>query len=158
MTTTHYDAIVVGARCAGAATAMLLARQGARVLLVDSAPPGTDTMSTHALMRGAVMLLERWGLAEPLRAAGTPQVSRTSFIYGAAALDLDIRPEEGVETLMAPRRYCLTRCSPARPPRPGPSCVTRPPASACCGTMPAGSVAQGLRPVTAAPKRSAPRW
>jgi menaquinone-9 beta-reductase len=107
MTTTHYDAIVVGARCAGAATAMLLARQGARVLLVDSARPGTDTMSTHALMRGAVMLLERWGLAEPLRAAGTPQVSRTSFIYGTAALDLDIRPEEGVETLMAPRRYLL---------------------------------------------------
>ena len=69
MTTTQYDAIVVGARCAGAATAMLLARQGARVLLVDSARPGTDTMSTHALMRGAVMLLERWGLAAPLRAA-----------------------------------------------------------------------------------------
>ena len=49
-----YDAVVVGARCAGAATAMLLARAGLEVLLVDKSPPGTDTLSTHALMRGGV--------------------------------------------------------------------------------------------------------
>ncbi|MCA0996948.1 FAD-dependent oxidoreductase [Alloyangia pacifica] len=107
MTPSTYDVIVVGARCAGAATAMLMARQGARVLLIDSASRGSDTMSTHALMRGAVMLLQRWGLSEELRAAGTPQVRRTSFLYGGAAFDIDIKPEHGVEALMAPRRYLL---------------------------------------------------
>ena len=50
------------ARCAGAATAMLLAREGARVLLLDRSRYGTDTLSTHAFMRGAVLHLHRWGL------------------------------------------------------------------------------------------------
>ena len=45
----HFDAIVVGARVAGASTAMLLARRGLRVLLVDRRRPGTDTLSTGRL-------------------------------------------------------------------------------------------------------------
>jgi 2-polyprenyl-6-methoxyphenol hydroxylase-like FAD-dependent oxidoreductase len=73
-----YDAVVVGARVAGAATALLLARAGARVLLVERDAPGTDTLSTHALMRGAVMQLARWGLVPALEAAGTPPVRSTS--------------------------------------------------------------------------------
>ena len=56
-----YDVIVVGARAAGASTAMLLARAGLRVLLVDRAAYGSDTLSTHALMRGGVLQLFRWG-------------------------------------------------------------------------------------------------
>jgi glycine/D-amino acid oxidase-like deaminating enzyme len=48
----HYDAVVVGARCAGAATALRLAERGLSVLVVDRGAPGTDTLSTHALMRG----------------------------------------------------------------------------------------------------------
>ena len=50
----RYDALIVGARAAGAATALLLARAGARVLVVERDAPGTDTLSTHALMRGGV--------------------------------------------------------------------------------------------------------
>ncbi len=46
----RYDVLIVGARAAGAATAMLLARQGRRVLLVDRAQYGSDTLSTHALI------------------------------------------------------------------------------------------------------------
>ncbi len=42
-----YDAIVVGARCAGSPAGMLLARKGYRVLLVDKATFPSDTMSTH---------------------------------------------------------------------------------------------------------------
>ena len=49
--TQHYDVIIAGARCTGAATALLLARQGARVLMLDKSRYGTDTLSTHALMR-----------------------------------------------------------------------------------------------------------
>jgi choline dehydrogenase-like flavoprotein len=63
----HYDAVIVGARCAGAATAMLLARAGLKVLAIDRRPYGSDTLSTHALMRPAVLQLFRWGLLKPLR-------------------------------------------------------------------------------------------
>ena len=69
---TTYDAIVVGARCAGSATAMLLARQGLKVLVLDRARYGSDTVSTHALMRGGVLQLQRWGLLDRVAAAGTP--------------------------------------------------------------------------------------
>ena len=55
----EYDALVVGARVAGAATAMLLARAGLQVLVVDRAPAGVDALSTHALMRAGVLQLHR---------------------------------------------------------------------------------------------------
>ena len=47
--TRRWDAIIVGARCAGAVTAMLLARQGYDVLLVDRASFPSDTVSTHVI-------------------------------------------------------------------------------------------------------------
>ena len=46
---TAYDAIIVGARCAGSPTAMLLARKGYRVLVVDRATFPSDTVSTHVV-------------------------------------------------------------------------------------------------------------
>ena len=49
-----YDVIVVGARCGGSPTAMLLARKGYRVLLVDKATFPSDTMSTHVMHPPAV--------------------------------------------------------------------------------------------------------
>jgi len=105
--TRRYDAIVVGARCAGAATALLLARQGANVLVVDHDQPGTDTMSTHALMRGAVFQLRKWGLLDQIIRAGTPAIRRTSFLYEDQAVDVDIKPDHGVDALYAPRRRLL---------------------------------------------------
>src|SRR4051794_32947561 len=78
----HYDVLVVGARCAGAATAMLLARAGVRVLLVDRADYGSDTLSTHALMRGGVLQLHRWGVLPQVVSVHTPAIRRTSFHYG----------------------------------------------------------------------------
>lgn len=103
----HHDAIVVGARCAGAATALLLARLGARVLVIDHDRPGTDTMSTHALMRTAVFQLHRWGLLPALVAAGTPAIRRTGFVYPDGTVEIDIRPGGGIDALYAPRRYLL---------------------------------------------------
>ena len=73
------DVIVVGARCAGAATAMLLARAGRHVLLIDRGEYGTDILSTHALMRGGVLQLARWNLLDRIIAAGTPPVTVTTF-------------------------------------------------------------------------------
>ncbi|MGC9369669.1 MAG: NAD(P)/FAD-dependent oxidoreductase [Paracoccaceae bacterium] len=105
----EYDALIIGARCAGAATALLLARQGARVLVVDHDRPGTDTMSTHALMRGGVFQLRKWGLLDAIVAAGTPAVRSTQFIYEDVAVELEIKPEGGIDALYSPRRYLLDR-------------------------------------------------
>jgi flavin-dependent dehydrogenase len=103
----HYDAIVVGGRCAGAATAMLLARGGMRVLVIEAARPETDTLSTHALMRGGVLQLHRWKLLDAIVAAGTPAIVSTEFAYGDEIETVDIRPGGGISALRAPRRTVL---------------------------------------------------
>src|SRR5712691_8517698 len=59
-----YDVIVVGARCAGSPTAMLLARKGYRVLLVDKATFPSDTMNGHALHARGGACLKRWGILD----------------------------------------------------------------------------------------------
>ncbi|MGD9704881.1 MAG: NAD(P)/FAD-dependent oxidoreductase [Acidimicrobiia bacterium] len=102
-----YDVIVVGARAAGAATAMLLARRGVRTLLLDQSSPGSDTLSTHALMRGGVLQLSRWGLLDEIVAAGTPPVKRTTFSHGEERIVISIKPSHGVDALYAPRRTVL---------------------------------------------------
>jgi 2-polyprenyl-6-methoxyphenol hydroxylase-like FAD-dependent oxidoreductase len=103
----EYDAVVVGARAAGAATAMLLGRAGRRVLLVDRSTYGSDTLSTHALLRGGTMQLRRWGLLDAVRDAGTPPITRTRFHYGDEIVDLVMRDQHGVDALYAPRRTVL---------------------------------------------------
>lgn len=105
----RYDAVIIGARCAGAATALLLARSGAKVLVVDRQSYGSDTLSTHALMRGGVLQLTRWGLIPAIKAAGTPPIRTTTFHYGSEAIGIAIKPEHGVECLYAPRRTLLDR-------------------------------------------------
>jgi 2-polyprenyl-6-methoxyphenol hydroxylase-like FAD-dependent oxidoreductase len=82
-----YDAIVVGARCAGSPTAMLLARRGYRVLLVDRARFPSDTVSTHIIWPHGAEVLDRWGLLERLAATGCPPVARRmTFDVGPFAL------------------------------------------------------------------------
>ena len=77
-----YDAIVVGARCAGSPTAMLLARRGYRVLVVDRATFPSDTVSTHILHPLGVAALARWGLLERLAATGCPPIGTYAFDFG----------------------------------------------------------------------------
>lgn len=105
----RYDVVVVGARCAGASIAMLLARSGAKVLVIDRQSLGSDRISTHAVMRGGVLQLHRWGLLPKIRAAGTPPITRTTFHYADEKVAVDIRPEHGVDYLCAPRRTVLDR-------------------------------------------------
>src|SRR6516165_5544715 len=78
----RYDVIVVGARVAGASTAMLLARQGLRVLAVDRAAFPSDTISSHQLQVPGAALLHRWGLLAKLTSAGTPPVRRVRLDVG----------------------------------------------------------------------------
>jgi flavin-dependent dehydrogenase len=103
----HHDVLIVGARIAGAATAMLLARAGLRVLVVDQSREGSDTLSTHAFMRGGVIQLSRWGLLDDLRAAGTPAIRRTVIRYGDREEVVDIKPMPHCDALYAPRRTTL---------------------------------------------------
>lgn len=104
-----YDAIIIGARCAGAATGMLMARNGARVLIVDRETEMFDTLSTHALMRPAVTLLDQWGLLDEIKAGGTPAVRNTHFHYGAEHIDVAVKPIGNAKGLYAPRRWLLDR-------------------------------------------------
>ena len=81
-----YDAIVVGARCAGSTTAMLLARKGYRVLVVDRATFPSDTISTHVVQPRAVAALARWGLLGRLTATGCPPIHTYTFDFGPVML------------------------------------------------------------------------
>ena len=106
---TAYDVVVVGGRVAGASTALLLARAGARVALLDRSTYGSDTLSTHALMRAGVLQLTRWGVL-PAVAARTPAIHRTTFHYeDGRTVPVTIRPSTGVDALYAPRRTLLDR-------------------------------------------------
>jgi 2-polyprenyl-6-methoxyphenol hydroxylase-like FAD-dependent oxidoreductase len=98
-----YDAIVVGARCAGAPTAMLLARQGHRVLVVDRAQFPSDIVSTHLVQPTGIAALARWGLLERLKATGCPAIHTYTFDFGP----LTIAGSPGLEEF--PVAYCPRR-------------------------------------------------
>lgn len=101
--TEPFDAIVVGARCAGAPTAMLLARKGYRVLLVDRATFPSDTVSTHILHPLGVAALSRWGLLDRLVATGCPPIDTYAFDFGPFTL------QGAPGTQEAPVGYCPRR-------------------------------------------------
>lgn len=102
-----YDAIIVGARAAGSPTAMLLARKGYRVLLVDRASFPSDTLSTHYIHQPGVAKLRSWGLLDRLVATGCPPVNRMTFDVGPFALDAAPPPSDGVAEGYCPRRTVL---------------------------------------------------
>ena len=102
-----YDVIVVGARCAGASTAMLLARRGHRVLVLDRATFPSDTLSTHYVQQPAVARLRDWGLLGRLVASGCPPIATYSLDLGGLALKGWPTPCDGVATAYGPRRTVL---------------------------------------------------
>jgi flavin-dependent dehydrogenase len=99
----RYDAIVVGARCAGSPTAMLLARKGYRVLIVDRASFPSDALSTHVVQPTGVAALARWGLLDRLLATGCPAIHTYAFDFGP----LTIAGTPG--TAEFPSTYCPRR-------------------------------------------------
>jgi 2-polyprenyl-6-methoxyphenol hydroxylase-like FAD-dependent oxidoreductase len=103
----RFDVIVVGTRVAGAATAMLLARQGLRVLGVDRAAFPSDTISSHQLQVPGTALLQNWGLLGRLASAGTPPVCRVRFDADGVVIDGQFPAHEGADALYSPRRTLL---------------------------------------------------
>src|SRR6185503_16028564 len=106
MSPTTRDVIVIGARCAGSPTAMLLARRGYDVLLVDRATFPSDTISTHLVHPPGVAALRRWGLLDRLLATGCPPIHTYVFDFGP--FTLAGAPGTAEEPLAyAPRRTVL---------------------------------------------------
>jgi 2-polyprenyl-6-methoxyphenol hydroxylase-like FAD-dependent oxidoreductase len=105
--TQSYDAIVIGARCGGAPTAMLLARKGYRVLMVDRATFPSDTVSTHFIHAPGMAALQRWGLRDTLARTGCPSIRRYSFDFGPFTIEGSPRAVDGVDEAFCPRRLVL---------------------------------------------------
>lgn len=105
--TREYDAVIVGARCAGASTARLLASRGHDVMLLDRATLPSDTLSTHGIARGGVVQLSRWGLLDKVVADGAPPVREVRFGNGVSEKTAQVRDRAGVDMLLAPRRSRL---------------------------------------------------
>ncbi|WP_406051991.1 NAD(P)/FAD-dependent oxidoreductase [Kribbella sp. NBC_00889] len=102
-----YDVVVVGARCAGAATARLVAGMGHDVLMVDKTRLPSDTLSTHGLIRGGVVQLARWGLLDRVLAGGAPAITHVLFGIDGEPKVRRIKERAGVDVLVAPRRRIL---------------------------------------------------
>jgi len=102
-----YDAIVIGARCAGAATAMLLARKGHRVLLVDRATFPSDIPHGHLIHRQGPQRLARWGLLDRVLATGCPGLTTITSGMGDFALVGRDVSADGVPAACGPRRTAL---------------------------------------------------
>ena len=105
-----YDAIIVGARCAGAPTAMLLARKGYQVLLVDRASFPSDTISTHIIWPHGAEIMDRWGLLDRLAATGCPPIAlNLIFDVGPFALKGGVIDTNAGRGGFCPRRTVLDK-------------------------------------------------
>ena len=127
--TPHHDVIVVGARCAGAATAMLLAERGHDVLVVDRAVLPSDTISTHSIARGGIVQLQRWGLLDDVLASGAPPIREVVFHADGTSTSAD---DQGASRCRPPPRPATPRPRRASSPTPrwpparrcGPDCTS----------------------------------
>src|SRR5437763_8592002 len=99
-----YDVIVVGARCAGSPTAMLLAQRGYRVLIVDRATFPSDTVSAHHVTLPGVARLARWGLLPAVVAAGSPPIRQMTVRLGDTTVRGTSSPLDEVVD-----QYCVRR-------------------------------------------------
>ncbi|MBX6768410.1 MAG: NAD(P)/FAD-dependent oxidoreductase [Actinomadura rubrobrunea] len=102
-----YDVIVVGARCAGSPTAMLLAKAGYKVLVVDRATFPSDRISTHYVQPSGLVRLRRWGLLDRLVATGCPPVTEAVWTIGDQVVRGFAPPLDGIGVAYAPRRSVL---------------------------------------------------
>ncbi len=109
MASNQYDAIVVGARCAGSPTAMLLARHGHKVLVLDKDHFPSDTLSTHMIHPLGIAQLQQWGVLDRVIATGCPAIGRYIFNFGPFAISGRPRPVNGIGVGYGPRRTILDK-------------------------------------------------
>jgi 2-polyprenyl-6-methoxyphenol hydroxylase-like FAD-dependent oxidoreductase len=101
-----YDVAIVGARCAGSALALMLAREGVKVLVVDRTTFPSDTMSGHFIQPAGVSCLRRLGLSDRLAALGSPPQESMTVDFGPVVVAGRPAPmPDGTDTGAAPRRF-----------------------------------------------------
>ena len=105
----RYDAIVVGARVAGAATALLLARRGFDVLLVDRARFPSEIPHGHYVHMHGPPRLAAWGLLDRVFATGCPPITSITMDLGDFPLTGRGLVVDGVPVGVAPRRAALDK-------------------------------------------------
>jgi flavin-dependent dehydrogenase len=103
----RHDVVIVGARVAGSATAMLLARLGHDVVVVDQALFPSDTVSTHSIARSGVVQLRRWGLLDAVLDSGAPAIRQVTFHALGESVNRPVKQKAGIDFVVAPRRYVL---------------------------------------------------
>ena len=119
-----YDVVIVGARCAGSALALMLAREGLRVLAIDRTTFPSDTMSGHFIQPAGVSCLRRLGLLEDLEALGAPaQETMTSISGRSCSPAVRSRRRTGQPSPMRRAAIGSTRCSPTPRSRQAPACA-----------------------------------
>lgn len=101
-----FDVVIVGGRCAGAATALLLARGGLRVLVAERSKPGSDTLSGHLIKPDGVARLAAWGVLTDLLATGCPPITDARITIAG---DQEPPPAAAALPTVAPRRTVLDR-------------------------------------------------
>ena len=105
-----YDAIIVGARCAGAPTAMLLARRGYKILLLDAnRVPSDMPMSTHLIWQSGAAHLHRWGLLDRIAGSNCPPIRRCEVDLGPIRLVGEPPGQNGILDAYSPRRIILDK-------------------------------------------------
>jgi flavin-dependent dehydrogenase len=104
-----YDAIVVGARCAGSPTAMLLARKGYRVLLLDKASFPSDVVNGYYVQQTGSARLKHWGLLNRLHASNCPPLLTITFDFRDFSLTGCPPAADDVDEGYAPRRIVLDK-------------------------------------------------
>src|SRR6201993_4617958 len=98
----RHDAVIVGGRVAGAATAMLLARLRHDVVVVDQASFPSDTVSTHSIARSGVVQLQRWGVLDAVTGSGAPAIRQVTFHALGESVSRTIKHKAGVGLVVSP--------------------------------------------------------
>ncbi len=98
-----FDAVIVGARCAGSPLATMLARRGLRVCVLDRARFPSETPSTHMIQPCGVGVLDELGVLDTLMGAGAAP------LRGATMVSDHVRMHATVDGLADHPVLCLRR-------------------------------------------------
>jgi flavin-dependent dehydrogenase len=87
-----FDVVVVGARCAGSPLAVMLARRGLSVCVLDKARFPSDTPSTHVIQPCGAAVFERIGVRDAVLAAGAVPIDRFTLVNEDVRIDGTLDP------------------------------------------------------------------